>query len=252
MPFRFTFWNRLVTNHKGHLITFIMTHEWQHIKTAQHRFIPLTIKQSGVSWNLTVSLLETFYFAGLTFQITQLKSPGPLCMHAGCKCLGNLPVRGHMGEADTVLVTSAAVWKQHCSLSRHRHGHELGCISQGRSSCPGPHSSGKDFSLVHMVHNHGTPESLPVTVQSPSVAGLVGLGKISHPYALCEKSHVDLKPGIMRFGGIPADQRSQSSSSWHYTQPFTNSNGLKLLYLISQSNIASIKLFHECTARIKA
>lgn len=74
-----------------------------------------------------------------------------------------------------------------------------------------PHSSGKDFSLGHMVHNHASPSSLPVRVESPYVAGVVGLGKRNHPYALCENSHVDLKPGIMRFGGIPTDQGSRSS-----------------------------------------
>lgn len=74
-----------------------------------------------------------------------------------------------------------------------------------------PHSSGKDFSLGHMVHNHASPSSLPVRVQSSNVAGFVGLGKRNHPYALCENGHVDLKPGIMRFGGIPTDQGSRSS-----------------------------------------
>lgn len=76
-----------------------------------------------------------------------------------------------------------------------------------------PHSSGRDFRLGHMGHNHASPGSLPMRVQSSNVAGLVGLWKISHPYALCEKSHVDLKRGIMRFGGILTDQRSHSSSS---------------------------------------
>lgn len=71
----------------------------------------------------------------------------------------------------------------------------------------------KGLRFGHMVHNHASPSSLLMRVQSPNVAGPAGLRKINHPYALCEKSHVDLKPGVMRFGGIPTDERSHSSSS---------------------------------------
>lgn len=71
----------------------------------------------------------------------------------------------------------------------------------------------KGLQFGHMVHSHASPSSLPRRVQSPNFAGPVGLRKISHPYALCEKIHVDPKPGIMRFGGIPTDGRSHSSSS---------------------------------------
>lgn len=59
--------------------------------------------QSGISWNLTVILLEIFYFTGLTFQITQVISPSPLCMHAwsiaGCKWLGNCASKGSHGRS---------------------------------------------------------------------------------------------------------------------------------------------------------
>lgn len=102
---------------------------------------------------LIVSLLENIHFAGLTFHITQIKPRGPLCMHAwsiaGCRCLGNLPVRSQRGEAATVLHTSAAVWKQHCSpeLAWTRAG-AVWCVTQERSSCPMPHSSGRDFGLA--------------------------------------------------------------------------------------------------------
>lgn len=78
----------------------------------------------------------------------------------------------------------------------------------------------RDFSLGHTLselfklsRNHASRSPLPVRVQNPNVAGLVGLGKIKYPFTLCEKSSVDLKPGIVRFGGIPADQRSHSSCS---------------------------------------
>lgn len=78
----------------------------------------------------------------------------------------------------------------------------------------------RDFSLGHTLselfklsHNHAFPSPLPVRAQSLTVAGLVRLGKIKDPFTLCEKSRVDLKPGIVRFGGIPTDQRSHTSCS---------------------------------------
>lgn len=78
----------------------------------------------------------------------------------------------------------------------------------------------RDFSLGHTLsevfklsHNRASPSYLPVRAQSLSVAGLVRLGKIKHCFTPCEKSCVDLKLGIVRSGGIPADQRLHSFCS---------------------------------------
>lgn len=99
--------------------------------------------------------------------------------------LGELGSKGSHGRSSLCCTLPQPSENSAPPLGRHGHRQELWCISQQRSSCPVPHSSGRDCSLGHTVHSHASLGSLPMKVQSPNVTGLVGLGKINHP---CYKS----------------------------------------------------------------